>query len=456
MRQGYLFIFFLSCFSSFAQLVLNDGVIINVAAGTSNAASTTIVLNNPPASATALPIAQKGTTTSQGIMLESEWNRVQYNLSNLTYSITVPYISNATGSFVPFPLTVKSITAGTNTGGKTGAIRFSSTKTAGAMGAGWDNSAYMPSQVTNVCGAACPGNNSANVIDRFWVIDPVYYSTRPAVTLDFTYLMGEACPNVSNIALLYSTLQPQRFDTLNPGTPIWGWNGFPTSAAEFGTNTPVGACPAGNNIGTVTGVQVSAAQFFPDWTLANYLIPLPVQLINYTGSCENKSVTLKWTSVNETNSAFYTIEKSFDGINYSNLTTVTAAGNSSQNITYTYIDVSPGDNNLNYYRLSETDKNGSKKVYQTIPVTTCNASSNENGTIYSYQNDVTISLFSLSNQNITVTAYDVTGRLIYQNQLFASEGNNVIKLNPELAQGIYLFELKTEKITLVKRILIEH
>ena len=62
-------------------------------------------------------------------------------------------------------------------------------------------------------------------------------------------------------------------------------------------------------------LAVTAANFFPDWTLANYLLPLPVQITNYSGLCENKTVTLKWSSASETNLAYYTIEKSADGTN---------------------------------------------------------------------------------------------------------------------------------------------
>ena len=77
-------------------------------------------------------------------------------------------------------------------------------------------------------------------------------------------------------------------------------------------------------------------------------------------------------------------------VNFLNVrkTGVAAAGNSNRNISYTYIDVSPGDNTINYYRLSETDKNGDKKIYRIIPVENCNASTSEHGNIYSYNNEV--------------------------------------------------------------------
>lgn len=442
-------LFFLAIYTAKSQIVLNNGIYVYLANGSSNTASTTLVLNNPPVPATATPIKLVGTsTTTGGTVLESEWNRIQYNLGTLTYSISIPFVSNATGSWVQFPLNFYSVVAGV---GASGSMRFSSTH-AGTMSTGWDNIGYMPSKVLNMNGAACAGDNSANAVDRFWIIEPVNYTTRPGATLDFTYIMGETNTNGGNTASLASLLQPQRYDTT--AAAACAWNGFPTTPAEAGTNTPAGSITA-TSVGTLTGVQVSAAQFFPDWTLANYLVPLPVQIANFAGVCDNKSITLKWVSTNEINSNFYSIEKSLDGINFTLLTTVAAAGNSNRNINYTYIDVSPGDNSENYYRLSETDKNGSKRIFQTILATGCNSSANENATMYSHGNEVTINLYSLSNQNITITAYDVTGRLIYQDKIYAAEGNNNFKLTPDLAQGIYVFDLKTEKTSIVKRILIE-
>src|SRR4051812_33520507 len=113
MRVTFNVILIFLCLNSYigkAQLILNNGIIINVNGGTLGT-PITIVLNNPPAT----PVARLGTTTSQGILLESEYNRLQYNLDQGTTSIVVPYISNTTGSWVPFPFSMYGITAGTRT-----------------------------------------------------------------------------------------------------------------------------------------------------------------------------------------------------------------------------------------------------------------------------------------------------------------------------------------------------
>ena len=458
MKTFLFFISILLYFNSTSQVVLNNGVFINVNGGISSSPSY-LVLNNPPLPATAAPIVKIGTSSSSGgLILESEWNKLQYNLGVLTYPITIPYVSYATGSWVQFPLNFVVNTSGTVQPGNNAVIRFSS-QHATTLLSGYDNLTYTPSLVANMNGGSpCSStntNNSINAIDRFWIIEPINYraNSNPAVTLDFTYIMSETDVNGGNVTNLASTLQPQRFDTLSTTTVACAWNGFPTTSQEFGTNTVAAITPT--SVGSLNGVQVSALQFFPVWTLASYLNPLPVKIISFSGVCENKGIALKWTSAEEVNSAYYTIEKSFDGINFTNLSTVPAAGNSNHTITYSYNDLSVTDNNTCYYRLSETDKNGAREIFQITTVKNCLSALNESAEIYSFANEVTINLLSLSKQNITVTAYDVSGRLIYQKQVFASEGNNSIKLYPDISQGIYLFELKTEKLSVVKRILIE-
>ncbi len=457
MSKQLAILLFLCVGNSYAQLVLNNGVIVVMNGGTS-AAPATLVLATPPAT----PIARLGTTTSQGILLESEYNRVQYNLDQGTAAITVPYISNTTGSWVPFPFRMYNITAGVRLAGRTAAIRFSSTK-AGTLGTGWDNYNYRPSQVLNTCGpsAVCvnnsnSNNNSANAVDRFWIVEPVFYNSaaqRPACTFDFTYIMQETNVNGGNTASLSTILQPQRFDTINTGSPTWGWNGFPSNASQMGTNTP-GAMSA-TGVGTMNNVAVPATEFFPDWTLASFLIPLPVSLVDLSATCENYNTTLHWTTAEEQNSSYYTIDKSIDGLNFTELAKVNAIGNSMQNTTYSYVDIEPKEG-LSYYRLSQTDKNGSRTMFEKILVSNCANSDSENGDVYSNQQNVYVNLFSLGDQRIVVTAYDLTGRLVLKEEPEVTMGFNHLKLSPILAQGIYLFELKTEKVSITKKILIEH
>jgi hypothetical protein len=97
--------------------------------------------------------------------------------------------------------------------------------------------------------------------------------------------------------------------------------------------------------------------------------PLPVELLHFTAEAGPKqTVNLNWATASETNNAYYTIEWSEDGENYEELNSVTGAGNTTQKSYYKYTDLSPLPG-LNFYRLIQTDYDGSQRIYDPVTVT---------------------------------------------------------------------------------------
>lgn len=91
-------------------------------------------------------------------------------------------------------------------------------------------------------------------------------------------------------------------------------------------------------------------------------ITLPVQLLNFTATYNNHQAVLSWQTASETNSSFFSIERSSDGILFSELGRQQAAGRSTSAHTYRYIDRQPLAGN-NYYRLKQVDIDGNEKIY---------------------------------------------------------------------------------------------
>jgi hypothetical protein len=85
----------------------------------------------------------------------------------------------------------------------------------------------------------------------------------------------------------------------------------------------------------------------------------PVELLSFTGSKVADHITLMWVTALEENSSYFSIEKSDDGINFSEIGTVNAQGNSSNPVTYEFEDRQ--FNSGSYYRLRMVDKDGSYK-----------------------------------------------------------------------------------------------
>jgi hypothetical protein len=428
----YKFLLFLNfCFCcTQAQLVVNGTGVVNINGGVL-ATPTYLVLN--PVTNAITPITTIGTTG--GIMMESEYNITKHNLGILTTGITVPYFSNNSGSWVQFPLGVSSISGASGAGN----LQFSS-KHATTFASGWQNALYMPSDVTNMNGwtaSTYTADNSMDAIDRFWIIDALGYTTSPAVTYDFGYITAEGNANGGNIFSV-PNLQAEAFDKV---------------AAVWGNYGPTGVNTTGATEGDVSAVSVGAGLIgakYRSWTLVDKTNPLPISLIDYSGTCVDNGINIKWSTITESNSDFFTLEKSYDAINFTWLTNITAAGNSNGTKNYTHFDYN--ENQTAYYRLIETDKNGDRKIVKIIMANGCNQKGNEEIHVFSGNDGVNLNVYSLSNQSVNITIYDVTGRLIYNDEVSAIQGDNNYIINPDVISGIYMVEIQTSIKTLTKRV----
>lgn len=95
---------------------------------------------------------------------------------------------------------------------------------------------------------------------------------------------------------------------------------------------------------------------------------LPVELISFTGVLtEPNNVLLSWSTATETNNSHFTIERSTDGIAFTQIGRVAGNGTVSQVMNYTFTDDAP-QAGTNYYRLVQTDYNGQSEYKGVIAV----------------------------------------------------------------------------------------
>ena len=95
--------------------------------------------------------------------------------------------------------------------------------------------------------------------------------------------------------------------------------------------------------------------------------PLPVELTQFEANPYSQWNIIKWTTASEYNSSYFNLESSFDGENWRLINTKSAAGNSTEEIRYSYIDYNLSE--LTYYRLEQFDIDGKSKIYGPILVT---------------------------------------------------------------------------------------
>lgn len=95
-----------------------------------------------------------------------------------------------------------------------------------------------------------------------------------------------------------------------------------------------------------------------DFTV-NCVTPLPVELISFEGEVKDGTNVLVWNVGQEVDCDYYTVERSEDGYEWIVIgDVVLAAGKKEYNL-----NDNTFQNKINYYRLSQTDKNGTKTTY---------------------------------------------------------------------------------------------
>jgi ELWxxDGT repeat protein len=87
---------------------------------------------------------------------------------------------------------------------------------------------------------------------------------------------------------------------------------------------------------------------------------LPLQFLQFAAAEAKEGVQLNWTTSNERNTKNFEVQRSVDGSQFVNISTVTAAGQTSASKDYTWLDKEAYSQKTSalYYRLRQVDNNG--------------------------------------------------------------------------------------------------
>jgi hypothetical protein len=212
-----------------------------------------------------------------------------------------------------------------------------------------DNTAYpitAVQEVTHVRDVA--GNdNSDNTVDRFWLVD------LPTGAFTGNLLLGYA---------------PAEDPLAGPG-PIraqrWSESMVAWEAPQPGQSNPA-----------LREVLVPAVFFsdgvFPDnehiWALSYENTPLPISLLHFDAVAKDNSfVHCTWTTASEQDNDHFTVERSRDGNTFEAIGDVPGAGTSYTALDYAFDDLRPYTG-VSYYRLRQTDFDGTETWSQAVPV----------------------------------------------------------------------------------------
>ncbi|MBS1921343.1 MAG: T9SS type A sorting domain-containing protein [Bacteroidetes bacterium] len=175
-------------------------------------------------------------------------------------------------------------------------------------------------------------------------------------------------------------------------------------------------------------------------------IPLPVKLLSFSGSNQNKTSLLNWQVADEVNFDHYDIERSSNGYDFSKIGTQQALGTASGTRTYQYSDdLSSTTGNIFYYRLNMVDIDGKSRYSNVIMIRMDQKTINGISIVPNPVSNgmATVRLSASNTGTVELRVIDLTGKVILRQQNKVYEGNNSISLNnlSRLMPGIYTLQL---------------
>jgi hypothetical protein len=187
---------------------------------------------------------------------------------------------------------------------------------------------------------------------------------------------------------------------------------------------------------------------------------LPIELAFFKAEMQNVGVIINWQTITEINNDYFTIERSIDGKKFRQIGLIPGNGNSERRINYKFIDRHPFQG-LSYYRLIQTDFDGTTEAFQVIAVDN-DQSFYQNMTLYPNPlGETPLRLLADGLKKASTTQLsldDLSGRSLME---LSAESDLVgqLKLDltdiSDLPQGIYILTLTQGQLQISRKFLKE-
>ena len=164
---------------------------------------------------------------------------------------------------------------------------------------------------------------------------------------------------------------------------------------------------------------------------------LPVTFLSFTVDRKNNGLLIQWTTAEEINAAYYEVQRSTDGANWTAIATVKAAGNSTNTYSYT-------DRNCNaasvYYRVKEVD-NDHQSMYTAVRLVKNNNTAMPS--IVTMQNKIAVVFPQAVKGAVTVEIISMNGYVVAKQVLNTPAGT--VTLAPTALKGILIVRVSNSQ-----------
>jgi hypothetical protein len=240
-------------------------------------------------------------------------------------------------------------------------------------------------------------------VTRTWNIGKANANASSGINLTFNWNSGEVAGTINTPALYHfesGAWVKQTGTTSSPTSTSFTFTGY------TGTFSPFSIGDANTN--------------------------LPVTWLSFTAAKQFNTVQLNWATASETNTRDFVVEYSNNAQQWTSLSTIPAAGNSTTTRTYSYVHQNPlKGNNYNYYRILQRDIDDKFSYSKIVSIIF-----NEPGAdIQVYPNPVQDQLTVFLAESQIVRLINAAGATVWKGQLPA--GRNTIPVHM-YSKGVYM------------------
>jgi Pregnancy-associated plasma protein-A len=181
---------------------------------------------------------------------------------------------------------------------------------------------------------------------------------------------------------------------------------------------------------------------------------LPVELLSFDARKNaDKTVTLAWATATETDNGQFRIERSRDLMTFNTLATVEGHGDSQTRSDYTLPDAHPYPGQ-NYYRLTQTDRNGTQHSYRPVSVFV----DSDAARLSAWPNPAPNKSFVVSQPDVdgaAIRVVDVLGRSVSFSREILTIDQLQITLPKQQPMGVYLIQVQQGLTQQIIRVVVE-
>lgn len=280
------------------------------------------------------------------------------------------------------------------------------------------------------------GINNARWL-RIWYLDITNTATALTNTIEFDMSDGGvgAVPiaTAGNYVLLYRAAQTGNWTELTTASSITG------DRVIF------------------SGVTLNNDGYYTIGT-RNFLVsPLPVELTHFDAIANGDAVYISWATASEKDHAFFTIEKSRDGLSFETLATREGTGTTISTTNYIEKDLKPFEG-ISYYRLKQQDYSG-RYSYSAMVSVDRKKKSDSDVLVFPNPSDGNISLIvkGFEKQAVELTITDAMGKpcVSYNINVMETEETVQVFCRGLLAPGSYVLSISTKDKTYRRKVVVK-